>query len=108
MVLADKYNVEGLIQICRDIILESLDNDRAHQTNITDSSNVVGAIILGYQLNDDTLKHGAMEKLVRHGKMYLKEFAKWDELKKYPDLMMEIMENYGTYCLDARIARTFK
>ena len=108
MVLADKYNAKGLIQICRDTILESLDNDMDPESNIVNSSNVVGAIILGYQLNDDTLKHEAMTKLVYHGKMDLKEFDKWDELKKYPDLMIDIIKDFSTYCLAARFSKTFK
>lgn len=89
MVLADRYNVRGLIRIYRDAILEILQPKSNH-----DPSTIVNTAILGYQLNDDILKEASMKKMVLCN-VSLKELDDWEKLKEYPDLMCDIIEQYG-------------
>ena len=83
MVLSDKYNVKGLMQVCSHVLIKKIT-----------IKNLYRAAILGYLCNDEVLKDAAMQKLVRSGKR-IKEIDGWDELKKIPDLTAEILDFYS-------------
>ena len=85
MLLSDKYNVEGLKQVCSHVLMK----------NIT-IENLYRAAILGHLCNDEVLKDAAMQKFVRtvrSGKR-IKEIDGWEELKRIPDLYAEILDYY--------------
>ena len=80
MMMADKYDVKGLTEICRYAIVDKLSTE-----------NLVRAAILGYLCNDPQLKTAAVAKLIKSGKS-IKEVEGWQELKKYPELSIEMLE----------------
>ena len=84
MILSDKYNVQGLKKACQSVLLEEL----------TPENSIRGAII-GYHCNDDILKDAALKKIVRSGKS-IKEIQDYEELKKYPELSIEMLEHYSS------------
>ena len=53
MVMAEKYNVQGLKEACSSILLEKLS-----------PANSIRTAIIGYHCNDDRLKDVAMKKIV--------------------------------------------
>ena len=83
--MAEKYNVKGLISMCREILIKGMT-----------SKYFVRAAILAYHTNDDTLKSAAMMAMAESGKG-IKEMEDWEELKKYPDLSFDIMH----YCMSS-------
>ena len=83
MMISDKYNVKGLMEICRYFLI----------SNMT-ISNLYRAAILGHMCNDEVLKDAAMQKLVRSGKS-VKDVDGWDDLRKFPDLISEILDFYS-------------
>ena len=87
MIMAEKYNVQGLVDTCRSVLLGKL----------TPANSIRGAII-GYHCNDDTLKDAAMKKIVSSGKS-IKEIQDYEELKKYPELSIEMLEHYSSTLL---------
>ena len=84
MMIADKYNAKGLIQICRTVILDLM----------TDT-NVVHVAILGHQFNDDVLKESAMERMANSGKN-IKEVEDSEILKSYPELSFDLLEYFSS------------
>ena len=83
MVLSDKYNINGLMQVCSHVLIKKMTIE-----------NLYRAAILGYLCNDEVLKDAAMQKLVRSG-MNISTIQGWDELKKIPELSFEILEFYS-------------
>ena len=83
--MADKYNVKGLISICRELLMKRMT-----------PKYFVRVSILGYLTNDETLKNAAMKAMAGTGKG-IKEMENWEELKKYPDLSFDIMH----YCMSS-------
>ena len=81
MLMADKYDVRGLVDVSRRALIEKLTTD-----------NLVRAAILGYLCGDDQVKSAAAAKLSRSGKS-IKEIEGWEELKKYPELSFEMWDN---------------
>ena len=82
MILAEKYNAKGLIQICRILILDLM----------TDS-NIVQTAVLGYQVNDNILKEAAMERMADSEKN-IKELEDSEILKDYPALCFDLLEYF--------------
>ena len=78
--MAEKYNVQGLMSMCRDILIKQM---TPHY--------FVRAAILGHLTNDATLKSAAMKAMTETGKG-IKQLEDWEELKKYPDLSFDIMD----------------
>ena len=91
MLLADKYNAKGLIRICRETLIEILKPDHHYG----DSSNIVKAAILGYQLNDKLLMEAAMKCMVER-ELSLKELEDWETLKEYPELMSDMFDYHSS------------
>ena len=83
MLISDKYNVKGLIEICRYFLISNMTID-----------NLYRAAILGHMCNDEVLKDAAMQKLIRSGKN-IKGINGWEDLKKIPELSFEILEFYS-------------
>ena len=83
MTISDKYNVKGLMEICRYFLI----------SNMT-IGNLYRAAILGHMCNDEVLKDAAMQKLIRSGKS-VKGIDGWEDLKKFPELSFEILEFYS-------------
>ena len=84
MIMADKYNVQGLKVACRSILLDKLT-----------PANSINCAIIGYHCNDETLKEAAMKKIVSSGKS-IKEIEDYEEPKKYPDLSIAMLEQYSS------------
>ena len=81
-VMADKYNVQGLVSICRDILIKQMS-----------AEHVVRGAIVAYLTDDKILKDAAMQEIVKNGKV-VNNMKDWEELKKYPaELSFEIL-NY--------------
>ena len=78
-VMADKYNVQGLVGICRDILIKNMGPEQ-----------VVRGAIVAYLTDDKTLKDAAMQEIVKNGKV-AKSMKDWEELKKYPELSFEVL-----------------
>ena len=89
--MADKYNAKGLIRICRETLIEILEPDHPERN----SSDIVKAAILGYQLNDKPLREAAMKSMVEL-ELSLKELKDWETLEKYPALMTEMFEYHSS------------
>ena len=83
MMISHKYNVEGLVEVCRCFIIKEMGDD-----------NLYRAAILGHLYNDEILKDAAMQRLVRCGKS-VKDIEGWKELKNYPELACEAFEFYS-------------
>ena len=83
MMMGDKYNVKGLTDISRHILIKEMTVD-----------NLYRAAILGDLCNDDVLKDSAMQKLIRSGKN-IKGIEGWEALKKFPALSLEIAEFFS-------------
>ena len=84
MLLADKYNVKGLVRICGDTIIENLQHD---------PSIIVEAAILGHQLNMEPLLAAAVKSMLDiMGKDTRIDLVK---LEAYPKLMGHILEQCG-------------
>ena len=81
--MADKYNVNGLMEVCHCFLIEKMT-----------VNNLYRAAILGHLYNDDVLKDAAMQKLVRSGKS-VKEIEGWKDLSHYPELALEILDFYS-------------
>ena len=81
MLMADKYDVRGLMDVSRRAIIDKLSTE-----------NLVRAAILGYLCSDDEVKNAAATKLSRSGKS-IKEIEGWEELKKYPELSFEMWDS---------------
>ena len=81
--MADKYNVSGMMEVFRCFMIAKMT-----------AKNVYQAAILGHQCNDEILRGAAMHKLVRSGKS-VKEIQGWRELKKHPELALEVLEFYS-------------
>ena len=67
----------------------------AHARPYGDSSDIVKAAILGYQLNDKPLREAAMKQMVEW-ELSLKELKDWETLEKYPALMSEMFEFHSS------------
>ena len=61
-------------------------------------SNYIRAAIIVYLDNYDILKDAAMKKIVSSGKT-IKEIQDYEELKKYPELSIEMLEHYSSSLL---------
>ena len=81
MLMADKYDVRGLMAVSRRALIDKLTTE-----------NLVRAAILGYLCGDDEMKNAAAAKLSRSGKS-IKEVEGWEELKKYPELSFEMWDS---------------
>ena len=81
--MSDKYNVNGLIDVCRCFVIEKITVD-----------NVFRAAILGHIYNDEILKDAALQKLVKSNKS-VKEIQGWKNLSQFPELTFEILEFYS-------------
>ena len=81
IVMADKYNVQGLVSICRDILIKQMS-----------PQNVVRGAVVAYLTNDEILKDAAKQEIVNNGKV-IQNMKDWEEVKKYPELCFEIL-NY--------------
>ena len=79
-VMADKYNVQGLVGICREILIKNMGPE-----------NVVRGAVVAYLTDDKTLKDAAMQEIVKNGKV-AKGMKDWEELKKYPELSFEMLD----------------
>ena len=84
LLLADKYNMKGLVRICSDTIMEILQND---------SSSIVEAAILGHRLNKKQLVDAAMKSMTDF-KITYNELEDWEKLQTYPKLMGYMLD----YC----------
>ena len=80
-VMADKYNVQGLVSICRDILIKQMSTEH-----------IVRGAVVAYLTNDEILKAAAMQEIVKNRKV-IKNMKDWEELKKHPELSFEIL-NY--------------
>ena len=78
--MAEKYDVQGLMSMCRDILIKQMTRD-----------NFVRAAILGHLTNYAPLKNAAMKAMAEAGKG-IKQLKDWEELKMYPDLSFDIMD----------------
>ena len=78
--MAEKYNVQGLMSVCRDILIKQMTPEY-----------FVRAAILSYLTNDTMLKSATMKAMAETGKG-IKQLEDWEELKKYPDLSFDIMD----------------
>ena len=78
LLLAEKYNVQGLINICKKYLIKWMTPAR-----------YIRVAILGYLCNDKSLKEAVAEAI--QGKK-VSEIEDWNRLKEYPDLMMEMLE----------------
>ena len=78
--MAEKYNVKGLMNISREILIRSME-----------PKNYIRAAILGYLTNNRKLKDAAMKAIVETGNS-LKKIENWEELKKYPELSFELLD----------------
>ena len=78
--MAEKYDVQGLMSMCRDILIKQMTPDH-----------FVRAAILGHLTNYAPLKNAAMKAMAETGKG-IKQLEDWEELKKYPDLSFDIMD----------------
>ena len=83
MMISEKYNVRGLAEVCRCLLIKKMSVD-----------NLYRGAILGHLYDDEILKDAAMQKLVRSGKS-MKGIQGWKELKKYPELAFEVFEFYS-------------
>lgn len=83
MMMSDKYNVKGLMDISRYILIKEMTVD-----------NLYRAAILGDMCNDDVLKDAAMQKLIRSGKN-IKGIEGWEALNEFPALSLEIAEFFS-------------
>ena len=83
MVLSDKYNIRGLMEVCSLVLIKKMTIE-----------NLYRAAILGYLCNDEVLKDAAMQKLVR-SKKSIKEIEGWEELTKFPQLAFEMLDFYS-------------
>ena len=81
--MSDKYNVNGLMDVCRCFLIKKMTVD-----------NVYRAAILGHLHSDDVLKDAALQKLVKSGKSF-KEIPNWKDLSNYQDLTFEIIDFYS-------------
>ena len=81
--MAEKYNVQGLIKLCREFLIKQMT-----------PKYFVRAAILAYHTNDEALKSATMTAMAETGKG-IKEMEDWEQLKKYPDLSLDIMH----YCM---------
>ena len=79
-VMAEKYNVKGLVNICRELLIQSIE-----------PKHYVRAAILGYLTNNAKLKNAAMKAMVETGDS-IKKIEDWEELKKYPELSFEMLD----------------
>ena len=79
-VMAEKYNVKGLVNICRELLIQSME-----------TKHYVRAAILGYLTNNAKLKNAAMKAMVETGDS-IKKIEDWEELKKYPELSFEMLD----------------
>ena len=82
MMVSEKYNVRGLMEVCRCFLVKKMTVD-----------NLYRAAILGHLHDDEILKDAAMQKMVRCGKS-MKGIQGWKDLKKYPELAFEVFEFY--------------
>ena len=87
MVMAEKYNVQGLKEACSSILLKKLS-----------PANSIRAAIIGYHCNIDILKRAAMKKIVSSGKT-IKQIRDYEELKHYPELSIEMLEHFSSTLL---------
>ena len=92
ILLADKYNAKGLIRICKEMLFEIL---KRPPWDEHPSYYIVKAAILGYQLNDASLKEAAMKCMVE-SEYSLKDLQDWEALNKYPELMSEMFEYHSS------------
>ena len=83
MMISDKYNVRGLVEVCRCFMVQKMTID-----------NLYRALILGHLHEDEILKDAAMQKLVICRRS-VKGIQGWKELKRYPDLAFEVFEFYS-------------
>ena len=79
-VMAEKYNVKGLLNICRELLIQSME-----------TKHYVRTAILGYLTNNAKLKNAAMKAMVETGDS-IKKIEGWEELKKYPELSFEMLD----------------
>ena len=80
-VMADKYNVQGLVSICRDILIKNMSTEH-----------VVKGAIIAYLTDDKILKDAAMQEIVKNRKNITK-MKDWEQVKNHPGLSFEIL-NY--------------
>ena len=83
MMISDKYNVKGLVEVCRCFLVKKMTIDSLYR-----------ALILGHLYEDEILKDAAMQKLVACGRS-VKGIQGWKELKRYPELTFEVFEFYS-------------
>ena len=83
MRMSDKYNINGLMEVCRCFLIEKMNINNLYQ-----------AVILGHLHNDEILKDAAMQMLVRNDKS-VKEIEGWKDLSHYPELALEILDFYS-------------
>ena len=77
--MAEKYDVQGLANMCREILIKQMT-----------LRHFVRAAILAHLTNDDILKNAAMTAIAKTGKG-IKDMEDWEELKKYPDLSCDMI-----------------
>ena len=78
LLLAEKYNVQGLVNICKKYLIKEMTPSR-----------YIRVAILGYLCNNRGLKEAVAEAI--QGKKP-SDIEDWNRLKEYPDLMMEMLE----------------
>ena len=83
MRMSDKYNVNGLMDVCRCFLIKKMTVDT-----------ICRAAILGHTYNDEILKDAAFQKLIKSRKS-VKEIQGWKDLSHYPDLTFEILDFYS-------------
>ena len=81
LLLGEKYNVQGLVNICKKYIIKWMTPAR-----------YIRVAILGYLCNDRSLKKAAADGIQEIQGKKVSEIEDWNLLEKYPKLMMEMFE----------------
>lgn len=78
--MADYYDVCSLKKVCKEFVLDNLSEDT-----------LVHVVVMAHLLKDDDMKTTAITRmcLVKGGRHAIADF---DQLKKYPDLLLEILD----------------
>ena len=81
LLLGEKYNVQGLVNICKKYLIKWMTPAR-----------YIRVAILGYLCNDRSLKEAAADAIQEIRGKKVSEIEDWNLLEKYPKLSMEMLE----------------
>ena len=81
LLLGEKYNVQGLVNICKKYLIKWMTPARS-----------IRVAILGYLCNDRSLKEAAADAIQEIQGKKVSDVEDWNLLEKYPKLSMEMLE----------------